>query len=46
MPTSAGHNWWDWCAAHMNPRENERTPEEASDGAGDYMEKALHVLPR
>ena len=44
--THAAHNWWDWHAAYMNARENGRTPEEASDAAGRYMEEVLHVLPR
>jgi hypothetical protein len=46
MPTSAAHNWSDWYVAYMNARESGRTPEEASDDAGDCMEEALHVLPR
>jgi hypothetical protein len=44
--THAAHNWWDWYAVYMNARENGRTPEEASDAAGRYMEEVLHVLPR
>ena len=44
--THAAHSWWDWYAAYMNARENGRTPEEASDAAGRYTEKVLHVLPR
>jgi hypothetical protein len=43
--THAAHNWWDWYAAYMNARENGRTPGEASDAAGRYMEE-VHVLPR
>jgi hypothetical protein len=44
--THAAHNWCDWYAAYMNARENGRTPEEASDAAGRYMEEVLRVLPR
>jgi hypothetical protein len=44
--THPAHNWWDWYAAYMNARENGRTPEEASEGAGNYVEETLGVLPR
>jgi hypothetical protein len=44
--THAAHNWWDWYAAYMNARENGRTPEEASEAAGHYMEETVRVLPR
>ena len=43
--THAAHNWWDWYAAYMDAREHGRTPEQASDAAGRYMEEVLHVLP-
>ena len=41
--THAPHNWWDWYAAYMDAREDGRTPEEASQAAGRYMEEVLHV---
>jgi len=41
--THAPHNWWDWYAAYMGAREQGRTPEEASQAAGRYMEEVLHV---
>jgi hypothetical protein len=44
--THAAHNSWDWYAAYMSARENGRTPKEAFDAAGRYMEEVLHVLPR
>jgi hypothetical protein len=37
------HNWWDWYAAYMNAREQERSPEEASKAAGRYMADVLGV---
>ena len=43
--THAAHNWWDWYAAYMDAREHGRTPEQASDAAGRYMEQDLHLLP-
>ena len=39
----APHNWWDWYAAYMDAREQGRTPDEASQAAGRYMEEVLHV---
>ena len=39
----APHNWWDWYAAYMTAREHGSTPDEASDAAGRYMERELHV---
>jgi catechol 2,3-dioxygenase-like lactoylglutathione lyase family enzyme len=39
----APHNWWDWYAAYFGAREQGRTPEEASQAAGRYMEEVLHV---
>jgi catechol 2,3-dioxygenase-like lactoylglutathione lyase family enzyme len=41
--THAPHNWWDWYAAYMNAREQGRTPDEASQAAGRYMEEVKHV---
>jgi len=41
--THAPHNWWDWYAAYFGAREHGRTPEEASQAAGRYMEEVLHV---
>ena len=38
------HNWWDWYAAYMTARMNGRAPEDASDDAGEYMARALHVV--
>jgi hypothetical protein len=29
----APHNWWDWYAAYMNPREHGSSPEGASEWA-------------
>jgi hypothetical protein len=43
--THPAHNWWDWYAAYVDAREHGSTPEQASDGAGGYMEEVLHVLP-
>jgi hypothetical protein len=38
------HNWWDWYAAYMNARQQGRTPDEASEAAGLYMESiGIHV---
>jgi catechol 2,3-dioxygenase-like lactoylglutathione lyase family enzyme len=39
----APHNWWDWYAAYMDAREQGRTPDEASEAAGRYMQEVLHV---
>jgi len=41
--THAPHNWWDWYAAYMDAREQERTPDEASEAAGRYMTEVLHI---
>jgi catechol 2,3-dioxygenase-like lactoylglutathione lyase family enzyme len=41
--THAPHNWWDWYAAYFGAREQGRTPEEALQAAGRYMEEVLHV---
>ena len=39
----APHNWWDWYAAYMDAREQGRTPDEASEAAGHYMQDVLHI---
>jgi catechol 2,3-dioxygenase-like lactoylglutathione lyase family enzyme len=39
----APHNWWDWYAAYFRARQQGRTPEEASQAAGRYMDETLHV---
>jgi catechol 2,3-dioxygenase-like lactoylglutathione lyase family enzyme len=39
----AAHNWWDWYAAYMEAREQRRTPDEAAEAAGRYMEEVKHV---
>ena len=31
------HDWWDWYAAYLNARQNDRTSDEASADAADYM---------
>ena len=41
--THAPHNWWDWYAAYMDAREQERMPDEASEAAGRYMTEVLHI---
>jgi hypothetical protein len=41
--THAPHNWWDWYAAYMDAREQGRTPDEAVEAAGRYMQDVLHV---
>ncbi len=41
--THAAHNWWDWYAAYMDASEQGRTPDEASQAAGRYMEEVLHI---
>ena len=40
--THAPHDWWDWYAPIWT-REHGRTPEEASQTAGRYMDEVLHV---
>ena len=37
------HNWWDWYAACLNARLEGRSPEEANQAAGTYMEGVLGV---
>ena len=39
----APHNWWDWYSAYMGAREQGKTPQEASQAAGRYMEEVLHI---
>jgi catechol 2,3-dioxygenase-like lactoylglutathione lyase family enzyme len=39
----APHNWWDWYAAYFHAREQGRTPGEASQAAGRYMDEILHI---
>jgi hypothetical protein len=41
--THAKHDWWDWYAPYMNAREQGKTPQEAADAAGLYMEQVRHV---
>jgi hypothetical protein len=38
------HDWWDWYAAYMDPRQGGSTPEEASAAAGRYMAEVKHVV--
>lgn len=40
------HDWWDWYAPYLSARKLGRTPEEASDAAGLYMEEVRHVFLR
>jgi catechol 2,3-dioxygenase-like lactoylglutathione lyase family enzyme len=42
----APHNWWDWYSAYMGAREHGKTPDEASQIAGRYMEEVLHVAAK
>jgi catechol 2,3-dioxygenase-like lactoylglutathione lyase family enzyme len=39
----APHNWWDWYAAYLQARQQGKTPDEASQAAGRYMEDVKHV---
>jgi catechol 2,3-dioxygenase-like lactoylglutathione lyase family enzyme len=39
----APHNWWDWYAAYVEAREQGRTPDDAAEAAGRYMEEVKHV---
>jgi catechol 2,3-dioxygenase-like lactoylglutathione lyase family enzyme len=39
----APHHWWDWYSAYMGAREQEKTPQEAAQVAGRYMEEVKHV---
>jgi hypothetical protein len=32
------HDWWDWYAAYLAARLEERSSEEATEAAGAYME--------
>lgn len=36
--TAPEHDWADWYAAFIDARERGRTPEEAYDDAGRYLE--------
>ena len=36
--THPKHDWWDWYAPYLAAREEGRTPEQAADAAGLYME--------
>ncbi|HEX4258377.1 MAG TPA: VOC family protein [Streptosporangiaceae bacterium] len=35
----AAHNWWDWYAAYLQARLQGRTPAEATQAAGRYLEE-------
>jgi hypothetical protein len=39
----APHNWWDWYAAYMDSRERGKSPHDAAQIAGRYMEEVFHV---
>jgi catechol 2,3-dioxygenase-like lactoylglutathione lyase family enzyme len=39
----AAHDWWDWYSAYMGARQHGKTPEQAAQAAGRYMEEVLHV---
>jgi catechol 2,3-dioxygenase-like lactoylglutathione lyase family enzyme len=39
----APHNWWDWYSAYMVARQQGKTPDEASEAAGRYMEDVKHI---
>jgi hypothetical protein len=39
----APHDWWDWYAAYFLARQQGRTPDEASQDAGRYMDETFHV---
>jgi hypothetical protein len=38
------HDWWDWYAAYVDPRERGSTSEEAFPAAGRYMAEVKHVV--
>lgn len=38
------HDWWDWYAAYMDPRERGSTPEESSAIARRYMAEVKQVV--
>jgi hypothetical protein len=40
------HDWWNWYAAYLSARQQGRTPEEASEAAGRYVEEVRPVPPR
>jgi hypothetical protein len=37
------HDWWDWYAAYIDARQTGRTPDEASEAAGRYMQDAVGI---
>jgi hypothetical protein len=37
------HDWWDWYAAYIDARQTSRTPDEASEAAGRYMQDAVGI---
>ena len=39
--TAPKHHWSGWYAAYIIARQQGRTPEQASDEAGRYMEREL-----
>jgi hypothetical protein len=43
--THSAHNWWDWYASYLSARQEGSTPEQASEGAGLYMEDVFDVAP-
>jgi hypothetical protein len=38
------HDWWDWYAAYMSAREDEKSPDDASGAAQRYMEEARGIF--
>jgi hypothetical protein len=38
------HDWWDWCAAYMDERQNGSSEDEAAAAAGRYMAEVKHVV--
>ena len=43
-PSPPPHDWWDWCGAYMEAREQGLSPDEASAAARRYMADVKHVL--
>jgi hypothetical protein len=39
--TAPKHHWSDWYAAYIVARDGGRTPEQAAEDAGRYMEEVL-----
>jgi hypothetical protein len=37
------HDWWDWYAAYMSAREGGSTSEQASQAAGEYMDRVKGI---